>query len=149
MVADTTKLAYTAGLLDGEGTIYLRIVDGGTLVLRLTIVNTNELLMQWLQLNFGGNVTRSRSDKNPKHKDLWAWGFSGNAAVDFLKSILPYLVIKKAQAQLGVEAWDNRQPTPRGERLKPVSAEVLAERAGFVELMHGLNRKGPVPACQS
>ncbi len=46
------KLAYIAGLIDGEGHLSISKCNGQLISPRLTITNTSKQLMKWLKLNF-------------------------------------------------------------------------------------------------
>jgi len=138
---DTPRLAYLAGIIDGEGTIYIRLAKpSGQLRLRLQVVNTNKTLMSWLTDNFCGHVNLNR--RSGGHKDCYTWYESGDKAVALLKKVKPYLVIKAPQTSLGIEAWDMRQPTPLVGRRSGISTELRAIRQSYVDAMHLLNKKG-------
>ena len=105
----TETLAYTAGIIDGEGCISIvstpRSEKLGGRYYRLVIVvgNTNEWLIQWLKFNFGGNFYMSRHQKKPTHKPMFQWQIHSQKAADFLSQILPYLQIKKPNADLAIK----------------------------------------------
>lgn len=102
--------AYIAGVIDGEGciTLYRReIKQHGTItyVLQVSIANTSKALIEWLQLKipltgiYTHSQQRYKLNGEPKRKS-YRWVVSGNQrAKAFLSLILPYLVIKKSQAE--------------------------------------------------
>ena len=122
-------LAYTGGLLDGEGFIGIsknkssRYSRGYSFILSVTITNTNEWLIQWLKLQFGGTIISSSSharktDKN--WKPQWVWRVRDNKAKEFLELILPYIQIKKAQAEIAIRFQIAKHDQPkRGARKMP------------------------------
>ncbi len=129
-----TKLAYLAGLIDGEGTIGLYLKNKRKdFSLRVSVYGTEEVLMDWLLLNIGGSVNRVGRRRNPNYKQEYSWYVSSSNACELLKMVLPYLVIKLAKARLVIEAWENRCPTPRGERLSGVSPEIIQMRKDYIE----------------
>ncbi len=128
------KLAYLAGLIDGEGTIGLYIKNHRKdYSLRLAVYNTDETLMDWLFFNIGGAKHKVGSRRKPNHKQEYCWYVSSSTACDLLKEVLPYLVIKRTRASIVIEAWENRCPTPRGERLDGVPLEVIQMRKDYIE----------------
>ena len=106
----TRQLAYLAGIIDGEGTIYIQHTQRGEYRLKLYVVNTYEPLIRWLQDNFDGLVYSRISKKNPHWKRKWEW--MSNAEI--LPEIIDYLIVKKEQAKLAIEFrktfHQNRRP---------------------------------------
>ena len=145
MITNNVKLAYLAGIVDGEGTISLRCRKRhGSLDLRLQVAGTDNSLMEWLTENFGGSVHISRriSRFNPLHKPCSLWHVNGGQAYEVITQLKPLLIIKREQATLALEAWDKREPTPRENRRQPVSERIKAIRMKYVDQMHLLNAKG-------
>ena len=136
------ELAYFAGLVDGEGSIYLRKGERGNLQMRLQMVNTNELLIDWVQIRFGGRKYLVERVTRANHKPLYHWHLPSQSAVEVLRSITPYLVAKRAQADLAIYAWEHREATPIALRREPIPGDVVERRAGFVSEMRRLNKKG-------
>lgn len=98
------ELAYTAGLVDGEGCIRLanrRSAKGSTTYTVTVQVNsTDERMARFLGSRFGGAVRYVEVPRQPNRKPQWAWQASATIAVAVLEAIYPYLVIKKEQARL-------------------------------------------------
>ena len=137
-------LAYTAGIIDGEGCIRInkrhsnRCRVGFELQLNVRVRNTNEWLIRWLQFQFGGSI---RSDKQKgNRKDAWEWCLGTRQALEFLKQILPYLQIKRPQAELAVEFQRNKH----FGRNRPL--EQLAVEEAQQLLMSNYNRRGKLKA---
>lgn len=86
-------LAYTAALVDGEGSIGFRKKRYPF----VAIYNTDDRLIRWLLRNIGGR--RSGVDKRGR-KACHCWAISSiNDVRLFCEMLLPYLVIKKKSAQ--------------------------------------------------
>lgn len=105
-----TDLAYVAGIVDGEGCIDIhgRNRPGhkySHMSLRVTVVSTDQWLCQMLKFRFSGNVRERTVDKTHR-LPLWDWCLEGKRAKDFLELILPYLHLKKPQAELGIKFQD-------------------------------------------
>jgi hypothetical protein len=107
--SNSSNWSYLAGLFDGEGTVSIGASknSNGTVVFQLhtKIANTDLRLMQWLIKTFGGTYSVSSSKKHKKNYRLqYTWHPTGKAnRKEFLENIIPYLVIKKEQALIGLE----------------------------------------------
>jgi len=141
-----TDLAYIAGIVDGEGYIIIhryhshraRKLRGFTI--RVGVNNTNEWLIVYLQLNFGG--TKYVTQHDPKWKPVWNWHIEANKAYEFLKLVLPYLHLKKPQAELAIEFQERKKAQPHyGQYCPKPDAEYALEEAQAI-LSHQLNAKG-------
>ena len=95
-----TDLAYMAGLIDGEGTIFIYIDNRGREHRILNIGNTNRELLEWVESVFGGRVCRGSIPK----KDNWAQGYLWQCgplvADNILRACFKYLKIKQKQAAI-------------------------------------------------
>lgn len=125
-------LSYTAGLLDGEGSISIikqinrSTVAGYSFHLRVVIYNTNEWLIKWLQMQFGGIIVISRR-KIPFRAPLYSWRLSGNKAANFLVTLCPYLLIKRPQAEVAL-AFQAKKNNRRGTYTNPMTSAELTEQ---------------------
>ena len=98
-------LAYTAGIVDGEGCISIAKKKEGKYiryVLQVMVNSTDEWLPMWLKFAYGGNVCK-RPLKNNNHNPVWQWQTVSRQAGNFLEIILPYLHLKKPQAEIGLK----------------------------------------------
>ena len=96
------KWPYVAGIFDGEGSIHAHRTSGH-LALKITITGTDIRLMKWLLGNFGGKFY-ARTKKTSGGRTAYYWMPSGKKnKVTFLLSTLPYLLLKREQANLGLE----------------------------------------------
>lgn len=153
------ECAYAAGIIDGEGCISIhyrsgRHYDGSKyrfIQLRVTVVNTNLVLVHWLRDKFGFNVSgRGSAVKDPlRHKPRYAAELPSQKAATFLEAIEPHLLIKKEHATLALqvhkrihEQWKHRLGKGHG-RHAPLPPEEIAWRDQAVEMFHVLNKKGP------
>ena len=111
-----TKLAYAAGIVDGEGciSIYSKSIRNGQYkgILKnyhLTVVVTQKdgKLVDWLFGNFGGSVSLHKKWERLDEK-CWMheWTLNYQNASRFLKQILPFLIIKKKQAEIAIRFQD-------------------------------------------
>jgi hypothetical protein len=98
---------YLAGLFDGEGSVVIvetkRAARGmrTAFYLKINIVNTHRGVMTLLRDTFGGYLSKGRVHEG--WAVCWMWELHSNNAMEFLKTLLPYLVIKKREAQIAIE----------------------------------------------
>lgn len=133
-------LAYLAGIIDGEGCISIVKYPWGHFNCRISVVNTDVRLMVWLQESWGGGLSTPRQVK-PHWKPTMMWILSGEKAVDLIKELQPYLMLKKEQAEVFLSYWElhqrlqvSRKAYDRGAFRE--EASVLKEAMGI------LNAKG-------
>ncbi len=110
-------LAYTAGIVDGEGCIMIgksqkRKTKVAYHQLQIWVTNTNLWLCEWLKMQYGGSLTmdkRGLSNNNLGTNTIHRWFLTGDAALKFIRMILPYLYLKKPQAELAINFQENRR----------------------------------------
>lgn len=104
-------LAYTAGIIDGEGCIGIyrhkdkNVRRGFGYCLYVSMWSTNQWLIQWLKMNYGGYVLphpKVKEKGSISKKSLWKWQLTARKAVAFLELILPYLYLKRPEAELAI-----------------------------------------------
>lgn len=105
---DALKLAYLAGIIDGEGCFYIgqikRSYNGKITKHHIGIIkidNTEEVLINWLINNFEGlNSARNRwTSKRKFERPIHTWVVTGDKLLELCQQIHPYLVIKKAHCE--------------------------------------------------
>lgn len=118
-----TDLAYMAGVFDGEGCICIakaKAREGRyhpSYHLECSVQMANEYLPTLYRFSFGGSIYLYQH-KNPRHQPTWEWHISARKANDFLKAILPYLTIKKGEAELAIKFQSAKRNggSPKGQR---------------------------------
>ena len=125
---DETALAYLAGLFDGEGSVNIfkqpnkkeRITPRH--FLEIGIINTHKGVLQWVLETFGG---RFGLEQDPaRHHRTWRWRASSSEACDVLLAILPYLRVKKEQAELAIDFQKRIQSFKAGKH-NPITQEEI------------------------
>lgn len=113
-----TDLAYVAGIVDGEGYIGISADHRNRYNsnrpcwrLRVSVTNTNEWLMQYLKFSFGGSISIKGGKGNKK--PCYDWVLNRGHAAEFLKLILPYLRLKRPQAELAIKFQSNISKSTR------------------------------------
>jgi len=130
---DPGVLGYLAGLLDGEGTVIASRTRGtgsknDSISMRVVITNTSLPLIEWLLEEVGGTFNLKPSQK-AHHRQAYSWLLGGKNAADFLTVLLPYLVVKKAQAEAGlrIASTVGKRNAPLTEEVKEIRERALAE----------------------
>lgn len=94
-------LAYTAGIIDGEGCIGInRGRRKGECIyhsLKIECAVTDRGVIEWLHRTFGGSTYFG---KRPNRKPYYRWLISSKEGESFLRLIYPFLRIKRNQARL-------------------------------------------------
>jgi len=97
-----SKCAYLAGLLDGEGSFSI-IKTGGRYQLHIKIATTTPQMLRWVVKHFGGTIyTKKPFVVNWRTRYDWQCP-SGKATEPLLLSVLPYLTVKKQQANTALK----------------------------------------------
>lgn len=112
---EEVELSYAAGFVDADGSI--SVVVGGhsktnVVYYRLLIQVTgrNPIVPRWLASKFGGFVTIDKKNQHGVDRRYYHWSILGSKAAQFLSEIMPYLRIKKEQAELGIEFQGYKRP---------------------------------------
>jgi sortase (surface protein transpeptidase) len=98
-----TDVAYIAGILDGEGSIYIsRDSRNGSFYGCVQLGMTDNIVVPWLTkvLNYKYNKVNRNPDN---HKDCNVFRIQGKQAVALLIRCLPYLKLKNNQAMIILE----------------------------------------------
>lgn len=105
------ELAWAAGVLDGEGCICIYGRPGRiskksgfrALALIINVVNTDPRMPFKMKEIFGGNCNLTAERRNnPRRRPVMSWIITGRPAGVVLTKVLPYLVIKKEQAEVAI-----------------------------------------------
>lgn len=150
-------LAYIAGIVDGEGYIglmkYKTICSAHThystpkslrnpnpkyykrIVFRVSVGMADRQIPEWLHKEFGGNL-QIHTPKNPLWKDKYVWAADSQVALRFVKLILPFLRVKKTQAEIAMRFQKARVPHIRLSSVQKQADTIL------YEAMSKLNKRG-------
>lgn len=86
---------YTAGIVDGEGTIGLAKNNGDSVYKSpyISVSSTTVELINWLHSKYGGTVCRHKPRK-ANHSPAFSWRLRTKAKVfELLRQVLPYLKV--------------------------------------------------------
>lgn len=141
--------AYTAGIIDGEGTITIANQDGYYyLRVNVTMSDKGYRVLDFLHREYGGMMGKERpSSGNTRASKQWR--VSNGDAARVINSVLSHLRLKREQALVALQLWDLIEEAPKksngrtewSDSMK-ASAEVLKRRMGELNA-RGVN--GPEP----
>jgi len=97
------KLAYLAGIIDGEGCIHINTRDNQAYSYQLSITSTDLILLDWIKEIFGGKIYGPFKGKSNKQY-FYTWHAHGLLGKQILELTLPFLIIKNKSAQAFIEA---------------------------------------------
>lgn len=138
---------YTAGLVDGEGCICISKLKKSPRGLspyhhlQFSLENTDPFITYWLQERFGGSVRLDKTKASQNHKPTYRWALKKVETLQFLRQLLPYLLIKRPQAELALQFYQQCDVRRRGHKRRLEEDEIL-KREEFYTHMKELNRQG-------
>lgn len=105
-MSNDDEIIYLAGIFDGEGCVTVwrekSKNDKHYINPKIAIVMTNKKPIQMFSDIFGGNVS-TQINKIPNRKVVYAYSATGKRAKLVLDKIIPYLKVKRQQAEHAVE----------------------------------------------
>ena len=147
-----TDTAYLAGIVDGEGTITISKLSRlrGAFYPVVSISNTKQILIDWCSARIPGGVYvkgRENVRWRTAHQIVW----NGWKALEIVKLLEPFLVIKQNQARLIIDlatdhyrALDEVGAHNKFSYRRPPPEWLLEKRAVAYHAMRELNRRGAI-----
>lgn len=139
--------AYLAGLIDGEGSFYCGGIGthrNKTCYPIFAIGMTDEDVLTWMAGLFGCSISYVlKRTKNPKWKDQYFVRLSGTRVQILCQILLPYLRVKRQQAELICRFPCDARKAP-GFRI--AGSEINTERYRLRDQINALNHKPRNPA---
>ncbi|MFA5037987.1 MAG: hypothetical protein WC479_12520 [Candidatus Izemoplasmatales bacterium] len=136
--------------MDGEGSIGInKIINyNGTKTtyyrLLVQVCMIDGFIPQWLCDSFGGSIL-ARKGKPPR-RNITQWQIANKQASAFLQTVLPYLRIKKPQAEIAIEFQSKRLQTCGGigKRGRPykTDGEQAIEESQFIMMQNLKKQEG-------
>lgn len=145
-----TQAAYMAGIMDGEGTFFIGNYSGNRkngdkhFQTVIAVATTDKSLMDWLVNVFGGSFrayTPKQMAKNSR-RQVYRWQATSNRLLHICQIILPYLVIKKRQAEIMIEIRNtfNEEQNIKGrqhtQNLPKGTLEIRQQLMDELKLLH-------------
>lgn len=142
-------LAYAAGIIDGEGSISLKHQSprpanrsiNESWVSKLTVKMNDLEALNLLSSLFGGNI-KMVHDKTKIEKGLfpgYSWDLTSKKATKALKKILPFLRIKKEQAEIVLRYQSRIDHAKHGQKLSDHEIEIRQKIANRLKFLHHKN----------
>jgi len=106
-------LSYTAGIIDGEGSIQIQkhrrsdYSQGYHYAMSVSVQMVDPEVPLWLKQTFKGSLGIHPAKGN--RRAVYTWTITTNRAATFLGAILPYLKIKRGQAEIALEFQQLKQ----------------------------------------
>lgn len=112
----TTRLAYIAGFVDGEGCIRIKKSNktGNSYYLTVHVTNTDRAPLLIIQSIFGGKLFFQEKGKN---KAIWQYYITCSEAADMLRTLSGFLISKKPQADLAITFHDRKEQMSTEEKI--------------------------------
>lgn len=148
-----TDVARLAAFIDGEGSIFInqrnRLVGrmkSPNFALNMVITNTHVGFINWLKQTFDGSVYFVKYEKC-KHlgkKQIIRWQVNEHMAEVILRRCLPYMLIKREQAELALlfRATKNVASNGKCTSYSKLTDEKIEERAQIKAKISALNQSG-------
>lgn len=144
------QLAYLAGIIDGEGSIYIgnfscnKKTGAKYYQTNMEVTNTDKILIDWLLENIGGRSGVYTAKQTPKNsrKTVYRWMVSGDLLTHLCHLLLPYLTIKKRQCEIMIKMRKTYEHTgmQKGKQgIQDLPQLLLDERQKYLEEMKSLH----------
>ncbi len=139
------EIAYLAGLIDGEGCIYIghtkqgKYGNGYQWHSMLKITSCDEEVIVWLENTFGGSKdSRYRwTSKQKFTRPVYNWQATGQMLDYLLPIVKPYLIIKKKQCDVMIRY----RLTSKNIGSKRLPPEVNEQRLVLLSELRNLNSR--------
>ena len=138
--------AYLAGLFDGEGTFTISNSPPNNgrpsyAFREVYVTNTNLEVLNWLKDKLGGTIRVTKYGKNG-WKDVYKWHAGAKQHYYVVKNMLPFLIIKKKQAELilkFIKLKEKQKANRRGP--KGLTSMERNKRDEILQQVRALNKK--------
>lgn len=104
-----TKVIWSAGFFDGEGTVGMVPLKSGSRSLRIAVGQLVMAPLRILQNLYGGSIVPDSSMDKP----FWRWTITADKAMAALVEMEPWLTVKGEQARIGIEFQEGKAGRPR------------------------------------
>lgn len=142
-IIDETDIAYCAGIIDGEGSITIgkgkqRVGPGYSYEVLVSVHMMDGYVPKYLSECFGGKLSKTPAFHNHRKGDYsFCYHANGSRARALLSMIIPYLKIKRKQAEIALYMQNKLSSNPNGKR---VTAKMVMDRERLKSLIEELKR---------
>ena len=147
-----TTAAYMAGILDGEGCLSIGNFSGNRkngdrhFQTNIAVSSTDKVLIDWIVETFGGyqgTYTPKQMARNGR-KQVYRWQCSSDRLLHICEITLPYLKIKKRQAEILIEmrkTFTNSHNIKGKRCAQNLTPEILALRQSYFDEIKALHNR--------
>ena len=140
-----------AGIIDGEGSIYIGNFSSnpktGTKYYQtnIEITNTDKNLMDWISSTFGGRLNTYTAKQTPKNsrRTVYRWIATGERVTHLVEVLFPYLIAKKRQAEIMIKMRETYKPIQGVQRgiqgIQILDEKLLTIRQSYFDEMRSLH----------
>jgi hypothetical protein len=136
-------IVYCAGFFEGEGSV--RIQNHGRrsrcLQLQVTVVQATLEPLDLFKKLFGGSIARRQMRYRGGYRNLYTWVASSKSGEIFLRTVYPYLRIKKEEARIALQYRDRIRDQTQYDTRKRLSENEVAERMRLAELIKTVRKE--------
>lgn len=138
-------LIWAAGFIDGEGTISMYERPGydkiPEIFIKIQAVNTQKRALSRLYTLFGGSIQSVHKLDERNWKPSFCWSATHYIAENAIRELYPFLLLKRPQAKLALEA--RTYVRPAGTYYRRSESHILA-LSKLLKKFRKLNHKGKV-----
>ena len=135
MKLSDTEAAYAAGIVDGEGSIYFsRNRTSRRPSPIVSVASIDRELLEWLRSRLGGAIVQKRTYQ-PQHAVSYDWKLTDRRALEFMKIVRPFLVIRRKIVRCDLLLAEYLACTPRNGRY---TSEMVARKQDLIERFSSL-----------
>lgn len=144
-------IRYAAGLFDGEGWITLnrRVKPNSDHIQYQLFVGVGMVykpIIEALQSSFGGNIFIKKTSpaQSERTRTGFLWTASSNPAEEFLTKVVPFLIVKREEAELAIEFQQHMRHHRQAHTLRyrpELREEFMAYREGVYHQLRALKRR--------
>ena len=131
-------LAWAAGFIDGDGCITMNTRYGSPMISasQCSVVPLNALVDL-----FGGNITKHDDGRKATFRPSFRWRLYTAQSIAACEELLPYLRLKRRQAEILIEWAATRVGQPEKSH-NPLARWRRDARNALLSEIRGLNKKG-------
>lgn len=146
------QAAYMAGILDGEGSLTIGNYSSNTETgdkhyqVNIAVCSTDKILIDWIVEVFGGyqgTYTPNQMSRNGR-KQVHRWQCSSNRLLHICEICLPFLTIKKRQAEILIQmrkTYTDLHNVKGKQNAQRLPKEILDIRQSLFEELKGLHNR--------
>ena len=139
--------AYLAGLFDGEGTFTIsnsppRNNSPSYAFKEIYVTNTNLEVLEWIKDKLDGSIRVTKYGDDKGWKDVYKWHCGAKQHFYLVKNMLPFLIIKRIQAECILEFIKLKKKQKANKRgIYGLTDKEWEERNKILQKVRALNKR--------